>query len=81
MPTGKHRRPSRARDVPRSTPSLWPIIIALGIGLAAGALVYWTENRDNPVAIAVLALSSAVFLAGFGGWLFQDARDAWRRRG
>lgn len=81
MPAGKYRRPPRARDVPRSTPSLWPIIIAVGIGLAGGALVYWSENRDDPVAIAVLVLSSVVFLAGFGGWLYQDARDAWRRRG
>ena len=81
MPAGKHRRPPRPRDVPRSTPSLWPILIALGIGLAGGALVYWSENRDDPVAIAVLALAVMLFLAGFAGWLFQDARDAWRRRG
>lgn len=75
----RQQRRRRERDTPRSTPSALPLLIALGLGLTGAALVYWSENRDNPLAIGALILACLLFVGGLGGWIFQDIRDSGRR--
>ncbi len=45
--------------------SIWPAVVAVGLGLTLGSLITW---------FPLIAVGLAVFGAGIGGWLLQDAR-------
>ncbi len=45
--------------------SVWPLVVAVGVGLTLGALITW---------FPFIVVGLIVFGAGVGGWLYQDAR-------
>jgi len=52
-------------------PSIWPLILGLGIAVLVLGIVY-----RGPV----LALGLLLFLTGVVGWIFEDDIQRWRHR-
>jgi hypothetical protein len=58
-------------DIHMPPPSIWPVILALGAAVLAMGLVC-----RGPV----LVIGLLIFLAAFGGWVFEDELKRLRRR-
>ena len=59
------------RHVHMPAPSYWPLLMAMGIAMAAGGLIVWKANPA--VGIAMIALSLTLGLYSAIRWSFEPA--------